>query len=136
MRFRAAMPNRHGRYPGVSGLVNGLAAAGRLAAPQERFRRIGNDWYQRNLIDPSTVDPRVYDQEAHPGAAAWFKSTAVEMIDRVAGYPEILDPHDVAWTRVVVVSPDTIIYDDPHQVIAVPPPAARRFRAPPLGVEN
>jgi hypothetical protein len=39
IRYQAAAPNRHGRYPGVFALVNGLAWAGCLTAQQEQFRR-------------------------------------------------------------------------------------------------
>lgn len=43
VRFQATAPNRRGRFPGVFGLVNGLARDGRLTQAQKRFRRANND---------------------------------------------------------------------------------------------
>ncbi|MFD4430802.1 hypothetical protein [Nocardia sp. NPDC058497] len=105
VRFQAAQPYRHGRFPGVVGLVEGLSSEGRLTVEQERFRRSGNDWFGDHLVNPYEVDRRVYDRERHPGAAAWFKSTALPMIDRVSGYLDILDAHGIAWERLDSDSP-------------------------------
>lgn len=120
VRFQAARPNRHGRYPGVFGLVNGLWAAGHLSAREVRFRRGGNDWFSENLTNPSHVNPRVYDRELYPGAASWFKSSAVSIIERVEGYLAILDAHGVGWERLDSAAPGDIIYDDAEQVVVVP----------------
>ncbi|MGY0497990.1 hypothetical protein ACWZHB_05770 [Nocardia sp. FBN12] len=120
VRFQAAQPHRHGRYPGVFGLVNGLWAAGQLSAREVRFRRTGNDWFSENLTNPSDVDPRVYDRALNPGAASWFKAGAVSMIERVEGYLAILDAHGVAWARLDSEAPGDIIYDDNEQVVVVP----------------
>ncbi|MGW6625073.1 hypothetical protein ACWF99_27980 [Nocardia sp. NPDC055002] len=120
VRFQAAQPNRHGRHPGVFGLVNGLWAAGHLSAREVRFRREGNDWFSENLTNPSDVDPGVYDRARHPGAASWFKASAVSMIERVEGYLAILDAHGVGWERLDSAAPGTIIYADAEQVVVVP----------------
>ncbi|WP_433630642.1 hypothetical protein [Nocardia sp. CA-120079] len=119
VRFEAAEANRHGRYPGVFALVNGLARAGVLTGEQERFRRLNNDWYNADLVDPSDVDPGIYDRAVHPGAASWFKVAAVEMIARVAGYLAILDAHGVGWVRLDSDALGEILYEDSNQVVAV-----------------
>ncbi|MEU4416637.1 hypothetical protein [Nocardia salmonicida] len=120
IRFQAAQPDRHGRYPGVFGLVNGLWMEGQLSAEEVRFRRSGNDWFSENLTNPSDVDPRVYDRDLHPGAASWFKSSAVSMIERVGGYLAILDAHGIEWERRESDAPGTVIYDDAQQVVVRP----------------
>lgn len=120
VRFQAAVPNRHGWFPGVFALVNGLAWAGHLTVVEEEFRRRENAWYQANLADPGVADPSVYDRRVHPGAAAWFKTSATEMISRVGGYTAILDAHRVGWTRLQCGSPGEVLYEDAHQVIAKP----------------
>lgn len=120
VRFQSAVPNRHGRCPGVFALVNGLAQAGRLSSAQERFRRRENAWYEAHLTDPGRIDPSVYDRKLHPDAAAWFKSSASHMIARVDGYLAILDTHGVGWIRLDCDNPGAIVYDDPHQVVAEP----------------
>ncbi|MFD8102411.1 hypothetical protein ACFV24_23020 [Nocardia fluminea] len=120
VRFQAARPDRHGRHPGVFGLVNGLWAAGHLSAGEVRFRRQGNDWFSENLTNPSDIDPEVYDRARHPGAASWFKTSAVSMIERVDGYLAILDAHGVEWVRLDSAAPGEIVYDDAEQVVVVP----------------
>ncbi|MFE3546257.1 hypothetical protein ACFXK0_25125 [Nocardia sp. NPDC059177] len=120
VRFQAAEPNRHGHFPGVFALVNGLSSEGRLSVEQERFRRSGNDWFTDHLVNPYEVDRQVYDRDRHPAAAAWFKTTALPMIDRVSGYLDILDMHGIGWERLDSDTPGVILYEDPQQVVAVP----------------
>ncbi|MFD4460830.1 hypothetical protein [Nocardia sp. NPDC058480] len=62
----------------------------------------------------------MYDRELYPGAASWFKSSAVSMIERVEGYLAILDAHGVGWERLDSAAPGDIIYDDAEQVVVVP----------------
>ncbi len=125
VRFQAAVPNRRGRYAGVFGLFNGLAREGVLTEEQERFRQTNNAWYYANYTNPSSVDPSVYDREIHPTAAAWFKSSAVHLIDRLDGYLAILDDHGVGWVRLESADPGRIIYEDADQVVVVDHPAGR-----------
>ena len=122
LRWRAVGRNRHGFFPGLLALVNGLGHAGRLSPAHEHFRTTTNAWFHANLTDPVTVDPSVYDRARHPGAAAWFRSTADDCLARIPGYLAILDAHQVPWERVESADPGRIVYADTHQVIAVPPP--------------
>ncbi|MFD4356412.1 hypothetical protein ACFWPX_27945 [Nocardia sp. NPDC058518] len=62
----------------------------------------------------------MYDRELHPGAASWFKSSAVAMIERVGGYLAILDAHGIEWERCESDAPGTVIYDDAQQVVVRP----------------
>jgi hypothetical protein len=120
VRFQSTVRNRRGVFAGVFGLVNGLAREGLLTAEEERLRRTGNDWYDASFTNPSDVDPTVYDSELNPGAAAWFKPTARELIERVDGYLRILLAHGVGCELVRSADPGRIIYEDDHQVVVVP----------------
>ncbi|MER6825649.1 hypothetical protein ABT352_06650 [Streptosporangium sp. NPDC000563] len=120
LRFQGTARDRQGRLPGVFGLVNSLASGGKLTAEQERFRRTNNDWYDANFTNPSDVDPTVYDHTLNPGAAAWFKSSAHPLIERVAGYMEILAAHGVDCEAVYSSDPGKIIYEDDHQIVVIP----------------
>ncbi|MGW7050298.1 hypothetical protein [Streptomyces sp. NPDC054887] len=120
VRYQGTVRRAGGNFPGVFGLVNGLAREGRLSAAQERFRRTHNDWYDAAYTDPSTVDPTVYDPRVNPGAAAWFKPAAVELIARVDGYLEILAAHGVEWRLVRSADPGRVVYEDAHQIVVVP----------------
>lgn len=60
----------------------------------------------------------------NPGAVAWFKSTADELLARVPGYLDLLAAHDVACVRLrSAVVPGRVVYEDSTQVVVVPPPA-------------
>ena len=87
-----------------------------LTPDEEQFRRENNDWY--NSAYPA---PPVYGKDDHPRAAAWFKSTAASLIERIPGYLTILDAHRIAWEEVRTPDPGTIIYEDEFQVVAIPP---------------
>lgn len=67
VRFQGTSRNRRGTFPGVFGLVNGLAFEGKLTEEQERFRRVNNDWYHANFTNPSDVDPRFPVRSSAPG---------------------------------------------------------------------
>ncbi|MEO3873121.1 hypothetical protein ABGB18_30265 [Nonomuraea sp. B12E4] len=120
VRFQSPTPNGRGTYPGMFGLVNGLAAQGRLSDAEERFRRENNAWYEANFTNPATVDPAVYDRSTNPGAAAWFKLSAGHLMQRVPGYLAILAAHDVQCVRLESADPGRIIYEDDGQVVVVP----------------
>jgi len=101
-----------------------LAKRGQLTPEQERFRRITNDWYEAAYPDPNTVDPRVYDPDVNPGAVAWFRAGATQLIERVDGYLDILAAHGVACVRLESIElPGRLIYQDRFQVVVVAPPA-------------
>ncbi|MFI7440345.1 hypothetical protein [Nonomuraea indica] len=120
VRYQSPTPNARGVHPGVFGLINGLAKDGRLSPEQQRFKTESHAWFHANLIDPSTVDPRIYDRDRNPGATAWFKASAGHLLERLTGYLEILAAHQVACVRVETSVPGEVIYEDVHQVIAAP----------------
>ncbi|MFG2095708.1 hypothetical protein [Streptomyces sp. NPDC048612] len=120
VRFQALTRSQRGHFPGVFALANGLARKGKLTDEQFRFWRAGNDWYDANYPNPTDVDPSVYDHSLNPGAVAWFKASAVHLIERVDGYLEILAAHEVACERVESTAPGRIVYEDEVQVVVVP----------------
>ena len=120
VRFQSPEVGRRGAHVGVFGLVNGLSRQGLLDEDEERFRRRNNDWYDASYTDPSTVDPTVYDHDVNPGAVAWFKESAVHLVERVDGYLRILAAHGVACERVESADPGQVVYEDSDQVVVVP----------------
>ncbi|MEU3917846.1 hypothetical protein [Streptomyces sp. NPDC029004] len=120
VRFQGTVRHQRGHFPGIFGLANGLAREGKLTEDQHRFWRTNNDWYDANYPNPSDTDPTVYDHHVHPGAVAWFKSSARELIKRADGYLEILAAHGVDCQRVESPNPGKIIYEDEYQVVVVP----------------
>ncbi|WP_317452320.1 MULTISPECIES: hypothetical protein [unclassified Streptomyces] len=120
VRFQSATADDQGQFKGVFGLVNNLAREGRLTAEQNRFRSENNAWYDAAYTDPSTVDPSVYDPAVNAGATAWFKPSASHLIERVAGYPEILAAHGVNCHAVKSTDPGRVTYEDDVQIVVVP----------------
>jgi hypothetical protein len=84
------------------------------------FRRQNNDWYDASYTNPSDDDPLVYDHNVNPGAVAWFKESAVHLIERVDGYLEILARHGVPYQRVESEDPGRVVHEDDDQVVVVP----------------
>ncbi|MER6479951.1 hypothetical protein [Streptomyces filamentosus] len=120
VRFQSPHRNDRGHFTGVFGLLNNLAREGRLSDEQESFRRRNNSWYDAAYTDPSTVDPRVYDDGINPGAAAWFKPTAVHLLARVPGYLRILAAHGVDCQVLRSADPGRVVYEDDVQIVVVP----------------
>ncbi|MFJ9430714.1 hypothetical protein ACIRQY_13780 [Streptomyces sp. NPDC101490] len=120
VRFQSATSDERGQFKGVFGLVNNLARDGRLTAEQNRFRSENNAWYDAAYTDPSTVDPSVYDPAVNAGATAWFKPSATHLVERVAGYLEILGAHGVDCHAVKSTDPGRVIYEDDVQIVVVP----------------
>lgn len=121
IRFQSAEPNAEGRHPGFFGLINALSRSGELSAAEEEFRQANHAWYEAHYTNPATVDPAVYDHAVNPGATAWFKESAEELVARAGGYLEILDAHGIRCTRLVSPEPPgKVIYEDADQIVVVP----------------
>ncbi|MCI0157982.1 hypothetical protein KNO15_14880 [Leifsonia shinshuensis] len=120
VRFRSPTPNARGVQVGMFALANGLERVGAFTPEEsERWRR-ANAWFEAAYPEPTSIDPCVYDRTANPGAVAWFRRTAVELIEMTTLYAELLDAHQVAWERVETDDPGRVIYEDAVQAIAVP----------------
>jgi len=118
VRYQSPVPDRRGRRIGIFGLVNMLANRGWLSAEEEQFRRTTNAWYDATYVNPSTVDPAIY--EDNPYAAAWFVPTAQHLLEPIPGYLKILAAHNLPCERYTSTSPGRVIYEDPHQIVVVP----------------
>ncbi|QAY64960.1 hypothetical protein ET495_16765 [Xylanimonas allomyrinae] len=120
VRFESPTPNSRGRHVGVFGLANRLAHDGALAPDDWAWWRHSNDWCNAAYPDPSTVDPQVYDHAVNPGATAWFRPSAVHLIDKTREYLDLLDRYGVPWTERRSAAPGRVVYADDGQVVVVP----------------
>jgi hypothetical protein len=118
VRYQSPVPDRRGRRVGIFGLVNMLGNRGYLSAEQEAFRRTTNAWYDATYVNPSSVDPTVYEDNPH--AAAWFKTSAEHLMEPIPGYLAILAAHNLPCERYESTAPGRVLYEDPHQVVVVP----------------
>jgi hypothetical protein len=119
-RFQSAVPNRRGTFPGVFALANGLARGGLLSADDHAWWAAENERGDELYTDPSTVDPACYDRTVNPGARAWFKDSARDLIALTADYLRLLDRYGVPWVELRSASPGRILYEDHVQVVTVP----------------
>jgi len=120
VRFQSAVPNRHGTYPGVFALANGLASDGALSDEDFTWWRAANDRADALYPQPSQLDLRCYDPTLNPGARAWFKESATELIDMTRAYLALLDRYRIGWIELRTTAPGRISYEDGVQVVAVP----------------
>ncbi|WP_426997854.1 hypothetical protein [Pseudarthrobacter sp. N5] len=120
LRYQATRPNSRGLYVGIFGLANGLARNGNLSPEDHAWWRNANSWYDRAYPDPHAVDPTVYDRASHPEAQAWFKSSAAHLLERVPGYLELLDRHNVGWEELRSAMPGKILDEDDVQIVVNP----------------
>src|SRR5699024_7913834 len=120
IRFQSAVPNRHGRFPGVFAIANGLARDGLLSQADSRWHRSANDAGNAAYTDPSTVQLDCYDATVNPGARAWFKDTALDLLQQTYDYLDLLDRYGVGWVELRTRTPGRIVYEDEVQVVAVP----------------
>jgi hypothetical protein len=121
VRFQSSTADSAGRFIGVFGLVNSLAKRGQLTVEQEEFRRTANSWYDSACPNPAATNAAVYDASIHPHAQAWFKSTALHLLERVDGYLEVLAYHGVECLRLEShCAPGRVIYEDSYQVVVTP----------------
>lgn len=125
VRHQAHFPHQRGIHVGVFGLANGLAKAGKLSDSEAAAWRTGNDWFNQAYPDPSASHPEVYNRAVNPHAAAWFKTTASHLLERVEPYLELLTRHDIRWVKLVSKDPGQIIYEDEVQVVVVPHEATK-----------
>lgn len=100
--------------------MNHLGRSGKLSADEHEQWRAGNDWFNEAYLDPTTVDVTVYDRKINPLAAAWFKSSATHLVERVPMYLAILRDHGVDCVRRESRNPGRIIYEDDVQIVVVP----------------
>ncbi|MBP2437264.1 hypothetical protein JOF34_001850 [Microbacterium amylolyticum] len=120
IRYQSVVPNRHGNWPGVFALANGLAADGALSAQDFGWLRATNALANELYADPTTVEPECYDRDKNPGARSWFKSSAKELITMTRQYLKLLDRHEIGWVELRTTAPGRVTYEDAVQVVAVP----------------
>ena len=119
VRYQSALANQRGTFPGVFALANGLAADGLLTEVDAAWLRAANDRANRAYPDPTNESPDCYDRVANPGACAWFRVSATELLAMTAEYLELLDRYGIAWVEVTSNDPGRLTYEDEVQVVAV-----------------
>lgn len=119
IRFESAVENWLGFRTGIFGLANGLAHSKAFSEKEWSWWRANNDWYNNAYTDPASIDATLFDNGL---ATCWFKDSAQHFLERVSGYPALLDRHGILWAKRRSQNPGQIIYNDDVQVVVVPHP--------------
>jgi hypothetical protein len=122
VRFEATAPNSRGMRSGVFALANRLASTGLFTPADAAWHRAANTRADLLYRNPSFETPGCYDRTVNPGARAWFRSSAAELLTMTRGYLELLDRYGVGWVEVRTDDPGRITHSDDVQVVAVPRP--------------
>lgn len=120
VRYQSAVPNRHGRFPGVFALANGLRDDAVLTPDDHAWLLRANRNATAAYVDPVTVDPSCYDATLNPGARSWFAADARDLLEMTGRYLDLLDRYAVPWVQLTTRSPGRIVYRDATQIVAVP----------------
>ena len=110
---------------GVFQAAFALRRAGELTESELVWLAELDDWFARNLRAPDRLSLRSgYRQPAL--ALCWFKDTAKEHLHRIRSLVALLKEHGLDVETSVSERPGYVVYDDEHQIAAVPFGTARR----------
>ncbi len=117
VRLAANYVDRESRHhAGVFQAACDLMQSGDLTRDEIRMLRDGIRWFRENLYSPRSLQV--------PQAIFWFKPDAHECIRNVWYLVSLLRAHGRHVRVIVTREPGSIVYQDEHQIAAVP---RRRF---------
>lgn len=85
---------------------------------EEELKKEISKWFSRNLNAPDVLAGKHYERKAK--AISWFKDSAHEYIEKMRSYVQILENHDYKVKQILTERPGKIIYEDDHQIAAIP----------------
>lgn len=124
VRYESAVPNPHGRHPGIFAMLTGLRKAGRLSDQDEV---LATELVRRSYALHTEPPAEVFD--TYPRAISWFlaqdspEASALEEL--AADVRELLGRYGIRCREVHCDQLGTITYADAVQVVAIPATAAQ-----------
>jgi len=76
-------------------------------------------WFDKNLEKPTRFSKGTSKYNADV-SLSWFKDSAHEHIKRMQDFIEIAEHYDMVIERIAIKNPGYIVFEDEHQVSAVP----------------
>lgn len=113
---------RHAPYGHRSGILQaayGLLADGGPADPQQAELRSLVDWFERHLAKPSRFTVSRYPR-AQETAISWIRGSAREHVVRLRRLVALVEAAGIAVTELRTRRPGYVVYEDDHQVVALP----------------
>lgn len=108
-----------GRRQGLFQAMGQLENSGALHGYEQERYDVIYKWFNRNLRKPTTFS-RSRKPSAKDVAISWFKDSAREYIAKMHEVSHILRSHGVEVEIIHSTRPGYIVYEDEHQVAAVP----------------
>ena len=121
----AARDARSGHAQGVFTALYALERRGELAPYEVEWFRAAEEWFNEHLKAPTTLER---SRGAPAGAITWLKASASEHVSRLRELVALLEHKDHAVDELQTEAPGYIVYEDEHQVAAVPFPSDRHTR--------
>lgn len=110
---------KSGREKGLFAAMSDLLFADCLYEYERELEQELYNWFKKNLNVPSVLSS-ASNHYKNVNAISWFKSSATLHIDKFMQYASILEAHEVIVVRLLTDKPGTILYEDEHQIAAVP----------------
>ena len=107
------------RFKGVYQAADELIDDGVLTDQELRWLEDLQRWLDKRLDVPSRFS-RSTRSGAHKNAISWFKDTAHEYIEKMRELVELLENHGLRTKMLQTDRPGYIVYEDEHQIAAVP----------------
>ena len=106
---------------GVFATLYELTKRGELS-PRE-LTRFGEAeaWLNENLSPPSRLE-HLIPPDGRDVAMRWLKGSAVEPLHRMRDLAQLLEDKGVDVVEFHTKRPGRVVYEDSHQVVAIPPP--------------
>lgn len=108
-----------GKRRGVFQAVADLVDAKELSEHELEELQSIRKWFDQHLNTPDRF-ARSPKRNAAPKAISWYKSSATEFVSRMHGMCRILNEHGVRTEMITSARPGYIVYEDDHQIAAVP----------------
>jgi hypothetical protein len=120
IRFAVAARSEHSdQQQGVFQALYTLKRAGALPLHEEEWFQEITRWFDENLERPSRL---AWSSRANAPerAISWFKLSATEHVSRMRELVALLEHKDIAVEEFRTDKPGYIVYEDAHQVAAIP----------------
>jgi len=115
----SAIDEDSGKRRGVFQAVADLVDANEFSEHELGELQAIRKWFNKHLDVPDRF-ARSRRKNAAPRAISWYKSSATEYIGRMHAMCRILNEHDVITEIITSSRPGYVVFEDEHQIAAVP----------------
>ena len=98
---------KSGRKMGLFHAMDHLHETNALYDYEQKLEEELYKWFKKNLKIPKVQSSRS-NHHSKSGAISWFKNSAVECINKMREYSQILESHDILVTQLITDRPGNI----------------------------